>query len=117
MAPGFYEQLCIEVTGLSRLEQTYCAKHNQHAKHAKARGSGGIPPDALRLNLRVIFQEFKLLHKLFYHWLHPPPAFQVYHFVLLVLLLATMTHNQVHSYWVNLLQQIFKTMIVTACMC
>ena len=21
-----------------------CAKHNQHAKHAKARGSGGMPP-------------------------------------------------------------------------
>ena len=24
--------------------QLCCAKHNQHAKHAKARGSGGIPP-------------------------------------------------------------------------
>ena len=23
---------------------TYCAKHNQHTKHANARGSGGMPP-------------------------------------------------------------------------
>ena len=22
----------------------YCAKHNQHEKHATARGSGGMPP-------------------------------------------------------------------------
>ena len=24
--------------------KSYCAKHNQHAKHANARGSGGMPP-------------------------------------------------------------------------
>jgi len=57
----------MKVTGLSKLELTYCVKHNQHAKHAKARGVWGHAPqenlkiDALRLNLRVIFQEFKLL--------------------------------------------------------
>jgi len=35
--------VCIKVTGLSKLEINYCAKHNQHAKHAKARGIWGMP--------------------------------------------------------------------------
>ena len=28
----------------------YCAKHNQHAKHANARGSGGMPPRKILKN-------------------------------------------------------------------
>ena len=28
----------------------YCAKHNQHARHANARGSGGIPPRKILKN-------------------------------------------------------------------
>jgi len=35
---------------------------------------------------------------------------------IIIIILAIVTYNQVHSYWVNLLQQISKT-IVTACMC
>ena len=27
--------------------KSYCAKHNQHAKHANARGSGGMPPQEI----------------------------------------------------------------------
>jgi len=37
-------KLCIKVTGQSKLELTYCAKHNQHAKHAKAREVWGHAP-------------------------------------------------------------------------
>jgi len=29
---------------------SYCAKHNQYAKHANARGSGGMPPRKILKN-------------------------------------------------------------------
>ena len=30
----------------------YCVKHNQHSKHATARGSGGMPPRKILKNRR-----------------------------------------------------------------
>jgi len=47
----------------------YCAWHNQHAKHAIAREVWGHASPGKSHTLRgTIFQEFKLLHKWWYHY-------------------------------------------------
>ena len=59
-AQGRRKQLLIgPAKGMAVKASEKCAKHSQHAKHANARGSGGMPPTKflkkydLRLHLRA----------------------------------------------------------------
>jgi len=43
-----------------------------------------------------------------YTWLYYIIIIIIFFVVIIIIITSKVTHNQVHSYWVNLLQQIFK---------
>jgi len=85
----------IDWANISKLELTYCVKHNQHAKHAKARGSGSMPPSPRKI-LKNRCSEIESEGNFSRNYINYfttgcaiPAAFQVHHFVLLVCIVAS----------------------------